>query len=697
MRNLLLVSLILIALRVSGQDNDLMEVKKFSEGQAFTCITVDKAGNVWAGTNKAGLYYMNKSADPAATFSLMTWTTPDISNYVIQALAADTSGYIWVGHSGSGGTYATGGGIERINIYNTSEIRHFSPDRNAECLSYLERDGIGSMNSSSLTVDKNNTVWSAHRSHSLVVDADYYLTPGTLSFKRAYTDQFISKSTWQDYRNGNQAPELPYPAYTCNVPASKSPGSRRCESVACSKNEVWVSVYAYEYTEERKSPGKETTTIFLPSRILKYDLRGQYLGQLTFDSVGATPGGVFNSIYLSSNGNAWVGLSANKGFAARIKGCWTLLNSQNLPEVFGPDANVNVNAIWGNKEGQVFIGTNKGLIVYNGVGKVDHPSSYSLLTTTSAGLLSDNITGGISEKDSVQWVASSNGIMRIKSGNNFSIDKNYTFCNNPHINLIEAQTTQDIEDRSDFHDYTVETVICTQEGPNAGSCNAQYVYDMMKQDASLTTPIPTDFPLDFDFMNIALAKLGADALEMIGRKIVTSRVPITRIGFLGVDIAQYFDNTKQIPFGNMLNTSKDYVSIQKSVNPFNVQDCETYFLYNNPIYIIARSKWNKYVDNIFCGNNLESLEYDKVWVFSDDRNLTITNYTMPGHFLYPGKIERRVIEDCGQVKVITTGTGLHVCGDNILGQTGAVGNVITGKILFHNIDMRLKSRFETGN
>jgi hypothetical protein len=61
--------------------------------------------------------------------------------------------------------------------------------------------------------------------------------------------------------------------------------------------------------------------------------------------------------------------------------------------------------------------------------------------------------------------------------------------------------------------------------------------------------------------------------------------------------------------------------------------------------------------------------------------------------LYPGKVFRSVVEECGKVKIVTIGTGLSYCGDGKPGEINAIGNIIVGSILFKNIDLRLKKAF----
>ncbi len=672
---------------------DLSTVTNYSSGKAFTCITVDPAGNVWAGTNKAGLHRLNAGGGAFAEVPAQNFV--NLPHYSMQSLVADNSGTLWLGHSGLGNTEFITGGLEKIDIAQNKVVDHFTPDVNAECYTFVQNDGLAAGNVSSMVLDKNGTVWAAQRWHNHTATIPARVSPGSLSYKRTNSALFVSKSTWKDYRDGNEAYELPYPAYTCKVPASEVAGTRQCESVACSNNEVWVSVYPYKYTRNRPqvNSGQEIPTQRFPARILRYDLYGGYLGELTFDSVGATPGPVFNAIYLNHKTDAWVGLGTGNGFAVKIKGCWHVINSTNLPEVFLPGARTNTNAIWGNDLGQVFIGTSKGLIVYDGVGYPTLASSYTLYTVASSGIASDNITGGFNDRDSVQWVATDKGISRIVFGDEISSDgENHTSCNNPSMNAIEDQA-KDNQDYADWHSYKVETLICDVDDPNGADCNAQYVYKMMKADASLTAPIPADYPIGLNPYGAALLNYEISKLELISQAVAVAISPILSLQLLGIEAMEDADETKKVPFAGILTSDDDYTELQKSVNPFAVVPCARYELYNSTVLIMGRVKYNKYVDNTFCGNGLESLAYDPVWIYPNDKNLTITNYTAPGHFLSPGKIERRVVEDCGKVKIITIGTGRQYCGDNVLGELGGKVNKFAGEIIFKNVDLRLRAAF----
>ncbi|MEO6903939.1 MAG: hypothetical protein ABI315_12440 [Bacteroidia bacterium] len=557
------------------------------------------------------------------------------------------------------------------------------------------------------------------------------LVPGSLSYKNTNSSVFLTKSTWQALKNGNEPRELPYPAYTCDVPVNKTPGSRTCNAICCSKGEVWVSVYSYEYATSRNALNKPTATAFMPARILVYDLAGVFKKQITFDSVGATVGGIFTSIYLSPNDNAWVSHSAGKGFAVRIRGCWTLLNNSKLPTVFPSGAIVNSNAIWGNKAGQVFIGTNMGLIVYNGTGKIDDSTSYSHYTVGTSNLSSDNILGGISENDTTQWIATDNGIMRMMSTNHFSINPDYTSCHNKDINDIESQSKKDLTKRDDFHSYSIETIICDQGGPFAGNCNAQHVYDLMKSDPSFQIPSPVMFPQDNPTTMMLIGLLPEEKTQIV-KNINAWKVSGIGNEFGGIKyirqilsgwmILKYYGSPTRdghIPFDRSLlnpSTVEAAAALQEQENPKGpVQSCKTYKIYHSPNFIADQFIYRMVFDTRFCNAKLKSVKYNPVMAFADDKNLTITNYTQEGHILHPGKITRYVTEECGKVKVVTVGVGLNYCAEAqppsgltedqkkvylrkvmMLGKMNGNGNVVVGCILFKNIDIKLKQAFDSG-
>jgi hypothetical protein len=677
------------------------QITTYNPGQSFTCIAVDSNYNIWAG-NSTGVYMLNKAGNPAAQFSQIGAT----SQFNIQALAADKAGNMWVGHNGRGGLTASLGGIERIDI-NSLALQHYSPDRNARCFDFLERDGIGTLNSAGLAIDVNGGVWSAHKYHQINTGDQYILTPGTVSFKAVNNTIFRSKGTWQDYRNGIEPYEFPYPAATCNPGPTETPQARNVYSVASDTDGVWINVAAY--TAENGAS--------FPARLIKYDLHGNHSNTaFTFADIGIPQGGIFNGLYVTPKGDIWTTISAGKGFAVRRGTNWIFLNSQTLSCILPAGTTFNPNAIWGNKLGQVFIGTSQGLIVYGGTGPVNSVNSYTLYTTANQALISNQIYGGISEKDSIQWIATSAGIMRSTLGRNYplSIDSvNYTSCNQPGLNFIEDALKFYTPQSQDYHAYKLETELCSQDGPNGKNCNAQYIYKLMKSNVALTAPTPLDFPYD----NLSPAFLSTTDRDYV-TSVVQDKIaawdpanfetnPQGGIKYISDVLTpalallnKVSPNNAKIPFVSewVDNHSREHwMEEQMAINPPDVQACGSYRLYNSPFMINDRALYDATVDNTLCGNKLNSPIYDLVWIFPDDKNLTFTNYTQPGHFLYPGKVFRYLVEECGKVKVVTLGTGISYCGPNIAGRMNAIGNVVVGSILFKNIDLRLKKTFQQNN
>ncbi|UII32046.1 hypothetical protein LVD17_27560 [Fulvivirga ulvae] len=729
-KRLLLFELVCILLAgeiYAQSDEPVLEgFKSFNQGQAFTAITVDANNNVWAGTDKAGVFLLDQQANSdASAFDLKAIADGnfEVKNFSVQTMAADREGNLWIGHSGLGGARASQGGVERVDISSLA-TQHYSPDRDAKCFTYLQRDGIGTANAKSITVDINNTVWVAHRYHDLLVTGpggSYIVTPGTFSYKKAGDTYFNARGTYNDIQNSNAAPELPYPAYTCNPPIDKTPQSRSFSAIGSDSSEVWVSHFPYVADDE--------VTNF-PARILKYDLDGNYLGEVHFATIGMPVGGVFNSIYLSPKGHKWVSSSfAGKGFSVMKNGVWSYISIDDIPCIIPSGARVNDNGIWGNKHGNVFIGTNKGLIVYNGRGPVQHSSSYTFYSTTMhSDMISDNIMGGYSENDSIQWIATDNGIMRTIIGRyeaELPQDSDYTSCNNADMNAIESILSDpNVKNDKSYHIYKVETEICRQDGPNGHLCNAENIYAMMKANVNLTVVNPFDFPLDGLTKPFLDEATPADLLDLqdnvnawepgnnsnpetgeiqyirdvvsrpeLKEELESNGAPFSFINFFG----SIEDSLTE----NNVNRAHLY-NLQKEVNSGKVIACDNvYQLYNSPNFIISRNIF-QIVNNSMLNlglncdiqGGLKSYLYDPVYIYPNDQTYTLVNYTAEGHMLYPGKITRQVIEECGAVKVVTVGEGTQFCGDNTAGENNAKGNTVGGLILFKNVDFRLKKAFE---
>jgi hypothetical protein len=85
---------------ISAQVQVEPRFKTFNSGQAFTAITVDQNKNVWAGTDKAGVFFLNQVATNPSFNLLSIGTAPGVSTLRIQSMAADKLGNVWIGHGG---------------------------------------------------------------------------------------------------------------------------------------------------------------------------------------------------------------------------------------------------------------------------------------------------------------------------------------------------------------------------------------------------------------------------------------------------------------------------------------------------------------------------------------------------------------------------------------------------------------------
>jgi Palmitoyl protein thioesterase/Secretion system C-terminal sorting domain len=459
---------------ISAQNQPQVEprFKTFKDGLAFTAITVDQNKNVWAGTDKLGLFFLNQTTPTNTTFNLLSiGTAPVVSTLRIQSMAADKLGNVWIGHGGSNFS-SGGGGVERVDI-TSNNVQHYSPDRNAKGLTFFERDGLATLNAQQVVVDDNNTVWVAHRYHDLTVvgidpvfdPSQYILTPGAFSFKKSGADKFTSIGTWKDR---SALPKLlPYPAFTYNPTPSQTPNSRVFNAISVDKTQMWTSVYGYE----ADSGVPNVRGPYLTARLLQSDLNGKLLFDFTKTKAKfASDAGVFNGVYANNLKGVWATSSmVNEGFSVYKNGKWINVND---PQLIPLGTRFNRAAIWGDTTGRVYMGTTNGLIVYDGYGAVGNIKSYKLYTKVAytspysvldIDMLSNNIIAGATEgKDSpnFSWIATDVGVMRCFISSDVIVyhveDKKIPNKNIllPNINGIVDNYTKMVELKSQSPTYT---------------------------------------------------------------------------------------------------------------------------------------------------------------------------------------------------------------------------------------------------
>ena len=326
----------------------------------FTSISVGKGQHVWAGTSRQGIYKYNGTA--WEKYSAYT-------NNLIWDIKADQKGGVWVaqaGYLGSGTTVMTGG----INYF---------PDSNFIGATYfgVVADGLPSRNARGLYIDTsrhltgtNPLIWSAHGAQ---VTASVTASGGIGRGFNAASPRFTA------YRQGLQ-----------------NTTTQSINVIGGNSLEIWGAVL----------------NNFGKSQILKYSAVNASLIDVIDDSTnpGIFPSANFNTsaIYFDKSNRTWIGFyTAGAGLVVNDEiGLKKLNNSLILPV----NAHVNANAIVGDKMGNVYIGTDSGLIIYSG-GPILKDSSYKRYTKIH-GLPDNNIKGiCIDTLRKKLLIATSNGII----------------------------------------------------------------------------------------------------------------------------------------------------------------------------------------------------------------------------------------------------------------------------------------------
>ena len=349
-----------------GEDIEVYDMSNTTNfiTEDFTSIAVGKDGNVWAGTDKNGLYKFNG----------LEWikSPTAISEYLINDIKADKNGGIWIGQSGRGfNNYNAGGGV------------YYFPGNSFETYTfYDDGNGLASRNVSSIAID---TSGSSILPKVKVAERYMYRVNSTTEYKSGKVDFYISLAGQSSFQS---IPDL-----------SGINGEDGFSAIGCNDVEMWAfrtyssQVLVYSADNIYASFFDRTAIPVLP-QTMDFDVR---------------------SIYIDTDGNKWLGL--RKDIDGHTGGLvvwdnahnnWHLVQSPNLPRSF----NVSNNAITADASGRVFIGTDSGLIVYNNnaVGGISNSGNYSIWRIANGlpsyviqGVCIDTLRAGI-------WLATSKGI-----------------------------------------------------------------------------------------------------------------------------------------------------------------------------------------------------------------------------------------------------------------------------------------------
>ena len=348
----------------------------------FRSVIVDKQGVIWAGANgngtSGGLYRFTRTGPGCAQGSWSASTAFPNSTYRdlhLSNIVGDNA--VWSASSGHSLSQAISGGVYRINSLNS--VTRFG--------SKLDTDGtLSSRLVTSLAVAPNGKLYAgmsvSQTGAGVIGEGDVYeynLATSPAAFL--------------------ETPNLNFNFANNNISAIGMRGTELWIAVQRScNNGTCVDPYIQRWNTNTNSSLGTVTEAFSPIKFT------------------TNSGIIVRAIFTSSTQKTFVGLNTSQGFAVMEKPTangpekWTLLTSDN--SAFPTGAAVNSNAI-SEINGEIWIGTNNGLLVYDGVGSLTECSSYTLYNTTN-GLPSNNVTDiAYDLLNQEVWITSDAGVSKV--------------------------------------------------------------------------------------------------------------------------------------------------------------------------------------------------------------------------------------------------------------------------------------------
>ena len=246
---------------------------------------------------------------------------------------------------------------------------------------------------------------------------------------------------------------------------------------------------------------------------------------------------------------------------------------------------------------------------------------------------------------------------------------NVMSCLNSEISKIDNMTSNiALRSRQDFHEYWDATIVCLDSWPH---CTMDAVWQFIKTKEYYQVPVYGDFPIS-------------------GVCVPFFNTPLSII-----DAALQNSSDANSPEFNLEAYNKPLVNCsQLKIDPTTMRKIMGSLIYLDDIPPLLNSFHT--ISNALIPNACSStLQDDPVLIVIDNNNYKITNYTLPGHILYPGKVERYLVKNnCdGLIRIVTHGIGFTTCGDTYFGSKLAEANKCIGEYIFHNVSMRLFKDF----
>ncbi|WP_435355530.1 M43 family zinc metalloprotease [Emticicia sp. SJ17W-69] len=330
----------------------------------FKTVGIGKGGYIYAGTANNGLYKFN--GHDWEKLAILT-------NNNINDIKADKNDGIWIAQYGNtSATQAINGGVNYLPDATETGHIYFSPSTS----------GLPNRNCRALFIDiaatqLNPRIWTANMSQVFSGE----ITSGAIGL-----GVFDSSPTFEKITGG-----IDLAAQTVSV-----------QTIGGNANEIWafvsgnygknqILVYDSQTAAYKKAYDNTSIGFSFPSNFLAKSI---YFDKFKY----------FDEIEQKEKilDRRWVGVS-NSGVLVHQKpydqisdGLWYYLNTTTHPYIFPTGSVVNNNSITSDENGYIYIGTNKGLVVFNGLDLADI-NNFKLFTTAD-GLPSNNILDIVENK-----------------------------------------------------------------------------------------------------------------------------------------------------------------------------------------------------------------------------------------------------------------------------------------------------------
>lgn len=343
---------------------------------ALSAIAIGKQDVIWVGSTNQGVYRFKYFDDESFV------KAPFYTDHAIKHMVTDWAGRVYIGQHGKTGAQAINGGVGIIQD---------------SSFNFKHRDGLAA-NPKSLRT---------RYVRSICIDKDYS------------NKLYVSNS--DDLTAGN--PRLGGMSIIRKVSDSNNYSvTKIAANTMYNIDAVQMSAIEYvkrsDYSEVWLAANRNCAPCTAP-RIVRLDTAGYTIGYydgsnsiLPLTNIASSP--TVRAIKQDDQKNVWVGLTTGEIYMYNMfADTWIQANTSSF---FPSGTLINFNAITCHN-GKVYIGTQNGLLIFNGVD-VSNPSSFRLLGLNE-GLANENITGIAIDIYGSIWCTSSGGLMRIREENKY--------------------------------------------------------------------------------------------------------------------------------------------------------------------------------------------------------------------------------------------------------------------------------------